>query len=91
MIYKSLSCYQTTAWSLTLYQKLKELHCAERVQTSTRRLSSTKSDLGFESGFLDLDPDVCGSLPRCCGFITLSTSVVLPSVVKIGQLLYEKW
>ena len=26
-----------------------------------------------------------GSLPKCCGFITLSASVISPSVVKIGR------
>ena len=31
-----------------------------------------------------------GSLPKCCGFITVSTSVVSPSFVKIGVWLYEK-
>ena len=31
-----------------------------------------------------------GSLPKCCGFIILSASVISPSVVKIGERLYEK-
>jgi len=31
-----------------------------------------------------------GSLPKCCGFINLSASVISPSVVKIGLWLYEK-
>jgi len=31
-----------------------------------------------------------GSLPKCCGFITSSASVISPSVEKIGRWLYEK-
>jgi len=26
-----------------------------------------------------------GSRPKCCGFVTLSASVISPSVVKIGR------
>jgi len=42
----------------------------------------------------DFNPDFriwisAGSLPRCCGFITLSVSVILPSM-KVGRLLYDK-
>ena len=32
-----------------------------------------------------------GWLPKCCGFIILSASVISLSVVKIGRWLYEKW
>ena len=31
------------------------------------------------------------SLPKCCGFITLSVSVILPSFVKFRQWPYEKF
>ena len=53
-----------------------------------RRLTSTKSDRGFESGFRinpDSDPDVCWCLPKCCEYIILSSSAISPIVVKIGH------
>ena len=31
------------------------------------------------------NPGVCQIVPKICGFITLSASVVSPSVVKIGR------
>ena len=37
------------------------------------------------------DPDVCRICPtKCCGRITLSVSVVSPSMEQIGRWLYEK-
>ena len=33
---------------------------------------------------------IAGSLPKCCGFIILSASVISPSVVKIGRWLYMR-
>ena len=51
--------------------------CTQGAQTSANAKISTKSDPGFQSGLPDWSGS--GSLPKCCGFITSSASVISPT------------
>jgi len=49
-------------------------------------LTSTKSDLDSNPDYwINPDSDICQISTKCCGFITMSVSVILPTVVKIGR------
>ena len=65
-------------------EKRDRLDCPQRVQTSTNAKISTKIDLlQIQISRLIRIRMSARSLPICCGFSTLSASVILPSVVKI--------
>ena len=69
---------------------------AQRAQTSAPMPKFQPSDPGFQSGLPDYPairigiPDhlvdgLIRRVPKCCGFIILSTSVISPSFIKIGR------
>ena len=80
----------TLSRSLT---RLTVLDCAQAVQTFTKLSNVNQSSSGIWiqiSRLLSIRIQTsAGSLPKCCGFITLSASVISPSVVKISQWLWE--
>ena len=67
-----------------------QLDCAERAQTSAQASNLNQKWSGIRTQISGLTRMSAGSLPKCCRFITLSASVISPSVVKISRWLYEK-
>jgi len=69
-------------WHLTMLRERKP---------PPRRPTSTESDLRFKSGLIRIRIWISlGSLSKCCGFISLSASVISPSVVNPGSWDCEK-
>jgi len=102
LIYRSIfqqkiqvKCLSTDIWSQflkanPLLTDYIQLDCTQRTQTSTKTTNSNQNWSRIRiriSGLLQMS---AGLLPKCCGFITPSASVIVPSVVKISRWLHEK-
>jgi len=99
-IYRCCRCILTPNTAILVYfaassDKFDQTVLRER-KPPPRRLTLTKSDPGLIiqiqiSGLIPIRIQMsAGSVPKCCGFSTLSASVISPSVLKMGRWLYEK-
>ena len=73
------------------HRSLSSLDCAHRAQSSAKASNLNQKCSGIRiqiSGLIRIRISV-GLLPKWCGFIILSASVISPSVMKIGRWLWE--
>ena len=82
----------TLYWNSTIYTL--EPDCVQAAQTSAKvsNLNQTWSSIWIQiSGLIPIQIRMCaGCLPKCCGFISLSVSVISPSVVKSSRWMCDK-